>query len=1036
VGAKLRFLAIRPLVILAICGCSRSPMERLVVAARTLRSRPAEGRLCGFEYAPRPHTDQGNPSGSEISLNIEAVAADILANARGNDSPTCRARAASHLFFGRPEAAAKELETFVKQHHDDARAWSDLAAARYEAARKNEDFHGFVIALTAADTAMRQDPLLEEAAFNRAMALAALHLDAMSGLAFRHFRVITKSSQWSQEANERADGLQKSTMRQSWRAEVPSLQRAAQSQNESEITRIVEAYRQDSRTWSEAEFLGLWAIAESAGDVRVAQGQLNLAREIGKTLFRLDGEALLRDAVAAIDRATPQQREDLIRGHRSYRQGRMLYAQRRLADASAPLSRAALLFRSGRSPMAFMAEYYGAHLAMDQSRFVPAETTARSIERGAPSNYRALHAGIHWLQGTLHARAGQLWEALTEFTKAQDEFALLHESDRENFMRTARASTLAYLGQEAAMWQQTADAWKSYSQLGDYRSLQIAVLASADEEISRSRFNTARSLLNVAVELSPLANNPRSDATALVWRALASARSDRSHAVEDMATARHAIDKLADVDLRADSQNDLRVAVAVTGHNFVVSEHLLTEAIDYLAARKQLLRLPYLYLERGKIRRHRSNLAGAITDLAAAARIAEVTRSGITAENVRDTYFADAGDIYTELIDLLQSAGRTAEAFEVAERAHGRTVLDRYGAPTGVAEPLTVEQLRSLIPPAVTIVEYVAVSDRILRFRLDRTGVQCDSFDLSSQALSDLITQLVQRIREDDDAHCRTISGRLYQVLIGQLNRGIAPSGRLVIVADTVLSRLPFPALFDETTQQYLIEQTPIVLAPSASTFARITPTHRGNSAPSVLIVSDPTNGEPVFSDLPRLPAAGQEARQIRSIFADSRVLSGTSATVSALLAQLPSQNIVDLATHAIIDDRDPSETCLVLAPDGRRTGALYLREIAALKLKNVRLVTLAGCRTAAASQSAVGEVRSLAAAFTLAGARSVIGSLWDADDQATCEFSVRVHTNIVRGASAAAAVQQAQVAMIHSADPRVRALASWANMQLYGIGN
>jgi CHAT domain-containing protein len=200
------------------------------------------------------------------------------------------------------------------------------------------------------------------------------------------------------------------------------------------------------------------------------------------------------------------------------------------------------------------------------------------------------------------------------------------------------------------------------------------------------------------------------------------------------------------------------------------------------------------------------------------------------------------------------------------------------------------------------------------------------------------------------------------------------------------------------------------------------------------LIVADPTLDVAAFNALHRLPAAAEEVRQITASYRDAHVLTDAAATRSAVIQSIQGRPIVHFATHAIVNDRDPSESCLVLAPEHGSSGAFYLRDIATLDLHHTYLVVLAGCRTGVQSTSGHGDVRNLATAFTLAGAANVVATSWDVDDEPTAQFSAAVHLNVARGMSVAAAVRDAQLAMLRSSDGQPKALRSWSGMEVFSV--
>ena len=104
----------------------------------------------------------------------------------------------------------------------------------------------------------------------------------------------------------------------------------------------------------------------------------------------------------------------------------------------------------------------------------------------------------------------------------------------------------------------------------------------------------------------------------------------------------------------------------------------------------------------------------------------------------------------------------------------------------------------------------------------------------------------------------------------------------------------------------------------------------------------------------------------------------------------------------------------------------LFSSEIARLSLQRRPLVILAACGTFRGDTAHVAGAATLARAFLLAGARAVIGTLWEIDDDVAAALFLRLHEHLRTGASPARALRAAQVDMLRSPDPRLRHPATW----------
>jgi CHAT domain-containing protein len=190
--------------------------------------------------------------------------------------------------------------------------------------------------------------------------------------------------------------------------------------------------------------------------------------------------------------------------------------------------------------------------------------------------------------------------------------------------------------------------------------------------------------------------------------------------------------------------------------------------------------------------------------------------------------------------------------------------------------------------------------------------------------------------------------------------------------------------------------------------------------------------------DLRRLRFSRREGEAIASLVpAEERFLAyDFDASRQALLtAGLADYRYLHLATHALVDDREPQRTSLVFslvdAAGTPRNGYLRLHDVYALDL-NAELVTLSACETALGREVRGEGLVGLARGFMFAGARRVVASLWSVQDRATAELMRRFYAAMLEdGLPPAAALRAAQVSML--GEPRWSDPYFWAPFVLQG---
>jgi len=113
-------------------------------------------------------------------------------------------------------------------------------------------------------------------------------------------------------------------------------------------------------------------------------------------------------------------------------------------------------------------------------------------------------------------------------------------------------------------------------------------------------------------------------------------------------------------------------------------------------------------------------------------------------------------------------------------------------------------------------------------------------------------------------------------------------------------------------------------------------------------------------------------------------LLLGDDATESAF-KKASNRRVIHLAVHAIANEARPERASLVLLSDPAHDedGFLQASEIVQLPL-NADLVVLSACDTAVGPLEGQGGISTLSQAFLLAGAHTVVSTLWSVEDETT----------------------------------------------------
>jgi CHAT domain-containing protein len=121
-----------------------------------------------------------------------------------------------------------------------------------------------------------------------------------------------------------------------------------------------------------------------------------------------------------------------------------------------------------------------------------------------------------------------------------------------------------------------------------------------------------------------------------------------------------------------------------------------------------------------------------------------------------------------------------------------------------------------------------------------------------------------------------------------------------------------------------------------------------------------------------------------------------------------------------VLDEHIPLNSAIVLSvpehsSQASENGLLQAWEILERVRWNADLVVLSSCQSALGKEFAGEGLLGLTRAVQFAGARSVIASLWDADDRQTALFMKRLYTELRAGKTNDESLRAAQIAMLRS---------------------
>jgi CHAT domain-containing protein len=356
------------------------------------------------------------------------------------------------------------------------------------------------------------------------------------------------------------------------------------------------------------------------------------------------------------------------------------------------------------------------------------------------------------------------------------------------------------------------------------------------------------------------------------------------------------------------------------------------------------------------------------------------------------------------------------------------------------------------------LLEYVMGESQSYCLRITRTSSEILVLRVDRKTIEKLVDDYLAAVRSRQSEI--TAGGKLFSLL---LKPAISkdPKPRLTIIPDGKLHLLPFDGLTDQNGK-YVLESHIVTYAPSATVLHLLRQSHSEEKlAMSFLGVGDVIypgravatanasgrattkhNATADFFDLqgvtfPELPGSRQEVVSVAEVMSgDKRALLGKDAT-EAEFKKLPLADfrVIHLAVHGLGNSEFPDRAALVLgsSPTVGQDGLLQVREIRDLPLR-ADLVTLSACDTGNGKLLGEEGIASLEHAFLLAGAKSVIASLWTADDTYTVALMKRLYQHLIDGFDEGAALRQAKLDLLKQFAGQALPI-FWAGFTLAGDG-
>jgi CHAT domain-containing protein/tetratricopeptide (TPR) repeat protein len=386
------------------------------------------------------------------------------------------------------------------------------------------------------------------------------------------------------------------------------------------------------------------------------------------------------------------------------------------------------------------------------------------------------------------------------------------------------------------------------------------------------------------------------------------------------------------------------------------------------------------------------------------------------------------------------------------------------------AKAVTLASIQSAVPRGSALVEYAVYQPFNPRLASEneqygdphyavyviRRDAGTRGLDLGpAKAVDASVAALRAALRDPARHDVATLARSVDEQVLRPVRSLVGNATQLLIAPDGALNLIPFAALVDERGG-FQVERYAISYLESGRDLLRMQVPRPAAGSP--LVLADPAFGEPSESPARAVgtrasskpappssvyfaPLAGtaEEAVAIGRLLYGATVLTGERASKAAL-ARAGAPSILHIASHAfflpdadgkadarLAGTRSMSATVQSSNPllrsgialaganldRGGHTGILTALEASTLNLWGTQLVTLSACDTGVGDVKNGEGVYGLRRAFSVAGAQTLVMSLWAVSDYTTRTLMTRYYSGLARGEGRGEALRRVQLRML-----------------------
>lgn len=354
----------------------------------------------------------------------------------------------------------------------------------------------------------------------------------------------------------------------------------------------------------------------------------------------------------------------------------------------------------------------------------------------------------------------------------------------------------------------------------------------------------------------------------------------------------------------------------------------------------------------------------------------------------------------------------------------------------------TINEIQNNIKSKEAVVEFVLTDNKVISFLITKdyyniytTNIDKNFFNNINTLVSFNSTNKYGGNNIDDFKNYIAASNDVYTKLFKKFESKIS-FNHLIIVPDNQLNLLSFETLIKNSVNTdkidfaelpYLIKYNPISYSYSATLLFNNFVNDIKFSNNKVLAFAPEyinngninTNDNSRNKSLNPLKFTEKEVESISKFF-NTSILTGRNANYTNFLKLSKDFDIVHLAMHAEVDDKQPLNSKLLFSNfDNSSIGEkqVTVADIYNMDI-NSKLLVLSACNTGKGKIRNGEGTLSLARAFMYAGCKSIVMTLWSVEDESSSVLMESFYKNLNKGYTKAKALQLAKVEYLKNNPP------------------